>query len=158
MSMSSNCVYNVGKNIYNLHPWANNTIYGPKASGGRFAASFCGELAIKCEDALTHHNLSGAVYQYFGSDGEWLCWDVLVPTATPATALASERGLTLKWSHHGDAHLSCPVVNVTARIMCDFTAPQDPSQAVMFGSQKQCSWNLVAKTSHSSVCTPFVQY
>ena len=154
LSSTPTCVYNIGGSVFNLQSWANKTVFGPKASGGRFAASFCGDLPIKCEDALTHRNYTGALYQYFGGEGEWLCWDVLVPTNTKALASTSEKGLTLKWNHHGDAHLSCPTVSVTSQMVCDPSAPPDPSRAILSGSQTRCSWNLLTRTSNDAICNP----
>ena len=155
----SPCVHRLpgGAGTYDLSAFRNITIYGPKSTGGRFAQSLCGLLPFKCEDSLTGANMSGAVFQYYGGPGgEWHCWDVLVPafSANPnASALpGGARGLTLTWTHHGDAHLSCERVVVSTSIFCDLNAPVEPARAQLEGTQTQCTWNIDVRTASPSVC------
>merc|ERR1712146_778169 len=75
----------------------------------------------------------------------------------PDATRTAGSGLSLFFSHFGDAHVDCPA-NVTARvdITCDKTLPGhlDPQASGRQG--EGCDWYFEVKTADAAVCTPTV--
>jgi hypothetical protein len=137
---------------YDLEEFRNTTLSTlPKAKGGKFDLSLCGNLPGFCIDSLTHKQIPGQVYAYFGEPGEYHCWDVLVLPHVVPKAREIDNGLRLTFTRQGDAHLSCTTITVQVDIVCQPDIPI-PSHASLTGYQDGCIWYMRVATSAPGVC------
>ena len=144
---SNECRYNK----IDLSPWRNVTLTA-LTSGGKYDLSLCGDLPIKCEDSLTHVNISGKVYSYFGNIANYYCWDVLVQSLIKPKYRNIDKGLEILYTRHGDAHLSCESINVHISIYCDLNTSSLPAKALVAGEQNGCTWDFKVNSSNTHIC------
>ena len=136
---------------FDLMPWKNIVLTVP-TNGGKYDLSLCGDLPIKCEDSLTHINISGKLFSYFGDSNRYLCWDVLVSSFEKPKYTKLDHGLDILYTRRGDAHLSCETIDVRISIRCDLEASKIPEKANVFGYQEGCTWRFNVNSSNSNIC------
>ena len=136
---------------FDLMPWK-NIILTAHTNGGKYDVSLCGDLPIKCKDSLTHMNISGKLFSYFGNSNKYLCWDVLVSSFEKPKYTKTSNGLDILFTRRGDAHLSCETIDVNISVRCDLEASKIPEKADIFGHQDGCTWNFNVNSSNSNIC------
>lgn len=101
----------------------------------------------------------GAVFGMYKGEKPGTCWDILahwkdlqIAAAVQVLHGAASTGLSLQFSHFGDAHISCSGnVTVQVDIECDPKAEEPVAQ----GAQGQgCNWQFQIKTAAHSICHP----
>merc|ERR1712062_874783 len=99
----------------------------------------------------------GNVYGIYQGEKLGTCWDILAhwTDLKPEMIRSSGKGISLFFSHFGDAHISCTEnVSLSLDIACDKSLPkqQDPTAA---GSQREgCHWEIDISTADDAVCKP----
>lgn len=142
---------------YDLSSWRGRTIVARAEGGGTYNISLCGDLPSLCRDSLTGATMPpGNVFSMFEGEKKGTCWDVLAHWKD-LVPQGQRDGLSLLFSHSGDAHLGCVEQNVTVavEVACNPSLPRalDP---VAKGAQDvgSCHWDIRVETADEAVCSP----
>jgi len=160
LSISCNFTLPATGESFDLAPFRGAVVSGVEAGGSEVRLSLCGDLAKPCVDALTKDLINGSVMLFFGTPRKLTCWDTIAqwemfpPTAAPLGGGGGARGLELRFSRPGDAHLDCTSVNVSISARCNASASAEPKLARLSGSQDGCTWAFDVETANGAICAP----